>query len=232
MRILVVEDQSNLVRYLKRGLSERGHVVDLVRDGLDARHLALEGGHDLIVLDATLPGLDGFDLLRLLRAHRQTPVIMLTAKDRVEDRVRGLQAGADDCLVKPFAFSELLARIDAVMRRGATPSSERAVMSLGDLELDPVRRRVQRGGQRLQLTAKEFSLLYVLLRRQGEVLSHTELTEQIWDMNFDLDSNVVEVAVRRLRAKLDDPFPEKLLHTVRGMGYVLERREPGHRILP
>lgn len=227
MRILVVEDERKLARYLKRGLTERGNIVDLALDGLDGQHLALEGQHDLIVLDAALPGLDGFALLSSLRMRKQTPVIMLTAADRVEDRVRGLRSGADDCLVKPFAFSELLARIQAVTRRVGAAATESAVMSLGDLELDPIRRHVRRSGQRLELTPQEFSLLHVLLRHRGVVLSRAELSEQIWDMNFDSDSNVVEVAVRRLRAKLDDPFPEKLLHTVRGMGYVLERRGTG-----
>ncbi len=226
MRILVVEDQQKLARYLKRGLTERGHVVDIALDGIDGQHLALEGEYDLVVLDAMLPGIDGFDLLRTLRRHKRTPVIMLTARDGVEDRVRGLEAGADDYLIKPFAFSELLARIHAVTRRGSAKAVDGAVLSLGDLELDPVRRRAKRAGHRLELTAQEFTLLLLLMQHTGEVLSRTELTERIWDMNFDSDSNVVEVAVRRLRAKLDDPFPEKLLHTMRGMGYVLERREP------
>ncbi len=232
MRILVVEDQHKLAEYLKRGLTERGHVVDVACDGIDGQHLALEGDYELIVLDAMLPGIDGFDVLRALRQHKRTPVIMLTARDGVEDRVRGLEGGADDYVVKPFAFSELLARIHAVARRGRAGAVESGPMTLGDLELDPVRRRAQRAGQRLDLTAQEFTLLSVLLRHRGVVLSRTELTEQIWDMNFDSDSNVVEVAVRRLRAKLDDPFAEKLLHTVRGMGYVLERREPHEDVPP
>lgn len=226
MRILVIEDQHKLAHYLKRGLTERGNVVDVAFDGIDGQHLALEGDYELIVLDAMLPGIDGFEVLRSIRKHKRTPVIMLTARDSVEDRVRGLEGGADDYMAKPFAFSELLARIRAVVRRGSTGAVESTIMSLGDLELDPVRRRVQRAGHRLDLTAQEFTLLSVLLRHRGEVLSRTELTEQIWDINFDSDSNVIEVAVRRLRAKLDDPFDEKLLHTVRGMGYVLERREP------
>ncbi len=232
MRILVVEDQHKLAEYLRRGLTERGNVVDVARDGIDGQHLALEGDYELIVLDAMLPGIDGFDVLRALRKHKRTPVIMLTARDSVEDRVRGLEAGADDYVVKPFAFTELLARIHAVARRGGTGAVESGPMTLGDLELDPVRRRAQRAGQRLDLTAQEFTLLSVLLQHRGVVLSRTELTEQIWDMNFDSDSNVVEVAVRRLRAKLDDPFAEKLLHTVRGMGYVLERREPQEDVPP
>lgn len=226
MRILVIEDQQKLAHYLQRGLTERGNVVDVAFDGIDGQHFALEGDYELIVLDAMLPGIDGFEVLRAIRKHKRTPVIMLTARDSVEDRVRGLEGGADDYMAKPFAFSELLARIHAVVRRGSTGAVESTTMSLGDLELDPVRRRVQRAGHRLELTAQEFTLLSVLLRHRGEVLSRTELTEQIWDINFDSDSNVIEVAVRRLRAKLDDPFEEKLLHTVRGMGYVLERREP------
>ena len=226
MRILVVEDQPKLAQYLKRGLSERGHVVDVAANGIDGQHLALEGEYELIVLDAMLPGIDGFNVLRTLRKHKRTPVIMLTARDSVEDRVRGLEAGADDYVPKPFAFTELLARIHAVARRGSTGPLESTAMSLADLELDPARRRAQRAGQRLELTAQEFTLLSVLLRHRGVVLSRTELTEQIWDMNFDGNSNVIEVAVRRLRAKLDDPFEEKLLHTVRGMGYVLESRAP------
>ena len=225
MRILVVEDQHKLAQYLKRGLTERGNVVDVASNGIDGQHLALQGDYEVIVLDAMLPGIDGFDVLRALRKHKRTPVIRLTARDGVEDRVRGLEAGADDYVVKPFAFSELLARIHAVARRGGTGAMESTVMVLGDLELDPVRRRVQRGGHRLDLTAQEFTLLSVMLRHRGVVLSRTELTEQIWDMNFDSDSNVIEVAVRRLRVKLDNPFAEKLLHTVRGMGYVLEQRD-------
>jgi two-component system, OmpR family, copper resistance phosphate regulon response regulator CusR len=170
-----------------------------------------------------LPGADGFTLLETLRQHKDTPVIMLTAADSVEDRVRGLRAGADDYLVKPFVFTELLARIQAVLRRGAAGAHhEPDRMVLGDLELDTIRRRAFRAGTRLDLTAQEYTLLSVLLRHRGEVMSRTVLTELVWDMNFDGDSNVVEVAIRRLRSKLDEPFPSKLLHTVRGMGYVLE----------
>ena len=226
MRVLVVEDQTKLASYLKRGLVENGYVVDVTHDGIDARHLAVEGDYDLVVLDVMLPGIDGFGVMAALRSVKNTPVLMLTANDRVQDRVRGLEAGADDYLVKPFAFSELLARVHALLRRGGAGSQhETDRLSLGDLELDWVRRRAHRSGRRLELTAQEFLLLSVLMRRRGEVLSRTMLTEQIWDMNFDSDSNVVEVAIRRLRAKLDDPFPTKLLHTIRGMGYVLEARE-------
>jgi len=174
------------------------------------------------VLDVMLTGVDGFGILASVRAQKDTPILMLTARDAVEDRVRGLEGGADDYLVKPFAFSELLARVQALLRRGRT--QEPTLLRLADLELDLARRRAQRGGRRLDLTAKEFSLLALLLRRQGQVLSRTTLAEQVWDMNFDSDTNVIDVAVRRLRSKLDDPFDAKLLHTVRGMGYVLESR--------
>jgi len=228
MRILVVEDDPKLADYLHRALGENGYVVDLARDGIDGRRLALDGDYALVVLDIMLPGIDGFGVLKALRERRRTPVLMLTARERVEDRVRGLEAGADDYLVKPFAFSELLARVGAQLRRGAAssaaPVASATVMSLADLELDLVSRKAVRAGQRLHLTAKEFALLTLLLRRQGQILSRSTLAEQVWDMNFDSDTNVVEVAVRRLRAKLDDPFRGKLLHNVRGMGYVLEQR--------
>jgi len=224
MKILVVEDEYKLGEYLRKGLSEHGFVVDVARDGIDGRHLAVEGEYDLLVLDVMLPGIDGFSVLSALRKSKKIPVLMLTARDRVEDRVRGLQEGADDYLVKPFAFSELLARIRALLRRSGQPQTEANTLRVADLEVDLLRRKALRAGQRLQLTAKEFALLALLLQRNGEILARTTLAEQVWDMNFDSDTNVVEVAVRRLRAKLDDPFPTKLLHTVRGMGYVLEDR--------
>ena len=227
MRLLVVEDEVKLAQYLLKGLSENGHVVDLARDGIEGRRLATGGEYDLVLLDLMLPGVDGFGVLAAIRAaNRRLPVLMLTARDKVEDRVRGLEQGADDYLVKPFAFSELLARVGALLRRGANGQAHATTtLALGDLELDLVTRKAQRAGQRLDLTAKEFKLLTLLLRRRGQILSRTTLAEQVWDMNFDSDTNVVEVAVRRLRAKLDDPFPAKLLHTVRGMGYVLEERD-------
>jgi two-component system copper resistance phosphate regulon response regulator CusR len=226
MRILIVEDESRLADYLQKGLSENGYVVDTAKDGIEGRHLATEGDYDLVLLDVMLPGLSGFAVLKDLRERKKnTPVLMLTARDKVEDRVHGLQAGADDYLVKPFAFSELLARVQALLRRGGAQNSQDAlVLRLADLELDLASRKALRGGQRLELTAKEFTLLTLLLRRHGQILSRTTLAEQVWDMNYDSDTNVVEVAVRRLRAKLDDPFEKKLLHTVRGMGYVLESR--------
>jgi two-component system copper resistance phosphate regulon response regulator CusR len=228
MRLLVIEDEVKLAQYLHKGLSENGHVVDLAHDGIEGRRLATGGEYDLVLLDVMLPGVDGFGVLSAMRQQgRKTPVLMLTARDKVEDRVRGLEGGADDYLVKPFAFSELLARVGALLRRGSGSSAaaQATELRLGDLELDLVARRATRAGQRLDLTAKEFNLLALLLRRRGQILSRTTLAEQVWDMNFDSDTNVVEVAVRRLRAKLDDPFPAKLLHTVRGMGYVLEERD-------
>ena len=228
MRLLVIEDESKLADYLHKGLSENGYVVDVARDGIDGRRLATEGDYDLVLLDIMLPGVDGFGVLKAVRAKGNRPVLMLTARDKVEDRVRGLQDGADDYLVKPFAFSELLARVGALLRRGAfsapNGNASGTQLQLADLEVDLASRKAHRARQRLDLTAKEFTLLTLLLRRRGQVLSRTTLAEQVWDMNFDSDTNVVEVAVRRLRAKLDDPFQVKLLHTVRGMGYVLEDR--------
>jgi two-component system, OmpR family, copper resistance phosphate regulon response regulator CusR len=230
MRLLVIEDEAKLGDYLQKGLSENGYVVDVARNGIEGRHLATEGDYQLVLLDVMLPGVDGWGVLKAIRAKGggkgSTPVLMLTARDKVEDRVRGLQDGADDYLVKPFAFSELLARVQALMRRGGAGVAQNATqLQLADLDVDLLSRKAHRAGERLDLTAKEFSLLTLLLRRRGQILSRTTLAEQVWDMNFDSDTNVVEVAVRRLRAKLDDPFATKLLHTVRGMGYVLELRQ-------
>jgi two-component system copper resistance phosphate regulon response regulator CusR len=225
MKILIVEDEPKTGDYLKQGLSEAGFVTDLARDGVDGLHLALTGDHDLVVLDVMLPKLDGWEVLRQIRDKgMHMPVLFLTARDQVEDRVKGLEFGADDYLVKPFAFSELLARVRALLRRGKT--SEPELLQIADLELDLLRRRVTRSGQRIDLTAKEFALLELLLRRQGEVLPRSLIASQVWDMNFDSDTNVIEVAVRRLRAKIDDAFEPKLIRTVRGMGYVLETPEP------
>ncbi|MDT3670602.1 MAG: heavy metal response regulator transcription factor [Aromatoleum sp.] len=221
MKILIVEDEPKTGAYLQQGLVEAGFVVDLARDGLDGLHMALNGDYDLIVLDVMLPSLDGWGVLRTVRrSGREMPVLFLTARDQVEDKVRGLELGADDYLVKPFAFSELLARVRTLLRRGK--SKEPEIFSAGDLELDLLRRRVTRAGTKIDLTAKEFALLELLLRRQGEVLPRSLIASQVWDMNFDSDTNVIEVAVRRLRAKVDEPFEPKLIRTVRGMGYVLE----------
>ena len=228
MKILVIEDEKKLAAYLQRGLSEEGYVVDVCHDGVDGLHMAMEGTYDLLVLDGMLPGIDGLGVLAALRQGKDMPVLVLTARVKVEDRVRGLQSGADDYLTKPFAFSELLARIEGLLRR-TRPRAETAnalMLTLDGLQLDLARRKATRAGQRLDLTAKEFTLLTLLLRRQGEVLSRTQIAEQVWDMSFDTETNMVEVAIRRLRTKMDVPFERKLLHTVRGMGYVLESRAP------
>ena len=221
MRLLVVEDEAKIGEYLKQGLSEAGFVVDLARDGLDGKHLALTEDYDLVVLDVMLPRMDGWHVLEAIRREGQNvPVIFLTARDQVESRVKGLEMGADDYLVKPFSFSELLARVRALMRRGKSKEAE--VLRVADLEVDLVRRRVTRSGKRIDLTAKEFTLLELFLRRQGEVLPRSLIASHVWNMNFDSDTNVIEVAVRRLRAKIDDPYEPKLIRTVRGMGYVLD----------
>lgn len=222
MKILVVEDEIKTADYLYKGLSEHGCSVEVAHNGIDGQHLALHGEYDAIVLDVMLPGLDGLSLLRSLRATRQTPVIMLTARDRVEDRVTGLQSGADDYLIKPFSFLELLARLQALTRRGR--AHEPTQLNVGDLQIDLLKRKATRGGVRIDLTAKEFALLELLARRQGEILSKTAIAELVWDINFDCETNVVEVAIKRLRAKIDAPFSQHLLHTIRGMGYVLEVR--------
>jgi two-component system copper resistance phosphate regulon response regulator CusR len=222
MRILLVEDEPKTGDYLKQGLVEAGFSVDLLRDGLDGLHHALTDSFDLAILDVMLPGLDGWGILNgIRRAGKDMPVLFLTARDAVEDRVKGLELGADDYLVKPFAFSELLARVRTLLRRG-TKTMGPEILRLADLELDLLRRRVSRAGKRIDLTAKEFALLELLLRRQGEVLPRSLIASQVWDMNFDSDTNVIEVAMRRLRAKVDDSFEPKLIRTVRGMGYVME----------
>jgi two-component system copper resistance phosphate regulon response regulator CusR len=222
MRLLLAEDEKQAGEYLVKGLGENGYVVDWVRTGPDAVHLATETDYDVIVLDVGLPQLDGWQVIERLRPNVKTPVLFLTARDRIEDRVRGLELGGDDYLVKPFAFAELLARLHALQRRGK--QQEPDVLRVADLEVQLLRRRVERGSQRIDLTAKEYTLLVLLMRRVGQVQSRTVIAEQVWDMNFDSDTNVVEVAVRRLRAKVDDPYTKKLIHTVRGFGYVLEDR--------
>ncbi len=222
MKILVAEDDPKIGAYLQQGLSEAGFTVDLLANGAAALQRALVDACDLLILDVMLPGLDGWEVLRRIRAAGlETPVLFLTARDRVEDRVKGLELGADDYLVKPFAFAELLARVRTLLRRGQA-SALPTCLQVADLEMDLLRRRASRAGQRIELTAKEFALLELLLRRRGEVLPKSLIASQVWDMNFDSDTNVIEVAIRRLRAKIDDDFEPKLIHTVRGMGYLLD----------
>lgn len=221
MRILIIEDEQKTAAYLRKGLTENGFSADIADSGEDGLHLALTEDYDLIVLDIMLPGKDGLAIIEEIRAKRHDqPVIFLSARDSVSDRVRGLELGADDYLVKPFAFSELLARIRNILRRGTSRQPEH--LRAGDLELDLVRHKARRGAVTLDLTAKEFLLLSLLLRRKGEVVSRTLVAEQVWGINFDTDTNIVDVAIRRLRKKMDDPFAQKLIHTVRGVGYVLE----------
>lgn len=223
MRLLLVEDERKTAAYLQKGLAESGFVVDVANRGDDGLQLGVTHEYDLIVLDVNLPERDGWSVLAGLRqAGRGTPVLFLTARDSVADRVKGLELGADDYLVKPFAFAELVARIRTILRRG--PARQPEVLQVADLELDFIRHKATRAGLRLDLTPKESALLPLLVRRQGEVLSRIIIAEQVWDMHFDSDTNVVDVAVRRLRSKTDDPFEPKLIHTVRGLGYVLEPR--------
>ena len=225
MKILIVEDEIKTGEYLRQGFREAGFNADLVRTGMDGLHMAQEGDHDLIILDVMLPGMDGWQVLKSLRRNGQEmPVLFLTAKDHVDDRIKGLELGADDYLVKPFSFAELLARVRTILRRGRN-GTEVTVLQVADLELDLLRRRIIRSGKRIDLTAKEFGLLELLMRRQGEILPRSLIASQVWGMNFDSDSNVVEVAMRRLRAKIDDAYDTKLIQTVRGMGYVLEAPE-------
>ncbi|HUZ06327.1 MAG TPA: heavy metal response regulator transcription factor [Candidatus Paceibacterota bacterium] len=224
MRVLVIEDELKTAAYLRQGLSENGFTVEVCADGSEGLHQALNVENDLIILDVMLPKCDGWSVLTTLRkAGKQTPVLFLTARDTVFDKVKGLELGADDYLVKPFDFSELLARVRTILRRG--PARQEEILRVADLQLDLPRRKAVRAGTQLDLTAKEFALLELLMRRRGEPLSKTLIAEQVWDIHFHSDPNVVEVAIRRLRSKVDDPFPKKLIHTVRGVGYVLEEHE-------
>jgi two-component system copper resistance phosphate regulon response regulator CusR len=224
MRLLLVEDEEKTSSYIYRALSELGYTVDVAADGIDGLHLAVQYDYDAVILDVMLPGKDGYAVLEGLRLHKQTPVLMLSARGSVDERVKGLRHGADDYLSKPFSLIELVARIQALLRRRLSDGVDVTQLHIDDMHLDLLARRVTRAGQRLDLTAKEFALLSLLARHQGEILSKMMIAEQVWDMNFDSDANVVEVAVKRLRAKVDAPYTVKLLHTVRGMGYVLENR--------
>lgn len=222
LKILIIEDEPKTGDYLRQGLREAGFAVDLIQDGLDGLHHGIEGDQDLIILDVMLPRMDGWGILQALtQAGISTPVIFLTARDQVEERVRGLELGAADYLVKPFSFAELLARVRNVLRRGRA-AVESTTLQVRDLEVDLLRRRVTRAGRRIDLTPKEFGLLELLVRRQGEVLPRSLIASLVWDMNFDSDTNVIEVAMRRLRAKVDEGFDARLIQTVRGMGYVLD----------
>lgn len=222
MTILVIEDDSKTGDYLKKGLRESGYAVDLARNGIDGLHMAREQAYDLIILDVMLPGKNGWQVMEELRLERDVPVIFLTARDHVDDRIRGLQLGADDYLVKPFSFTELVLRVRTLLRRGVVRESE--VFQLADLQIDPLRHKVTRQGFNIILTNKEFLLLHLLVRRQGEVLSRAVIASQVWDMNFDSDTNVVDVAIKRLRAKIDAPFEQKLIHTVRSIGYMFSEQ--------
>ncbi len=225
MKILIVEDEPKTAAYLKKGLEENGYVADVAGDGETGAYMARQGGYELVILDVMLPGQDGWSVLRDLRQRRNpVPVLFLTARDGVPDRVHGLELGADDYLIKPFAFSELLARLRTILRRGNGGPRQDTVLRVADLEIDAERHKATRRGRPLELTPKEFLLLSLLARRAGDVLSRTLIAEQVWDINFDTGTNVVDVHVRRLRSKVDDPFEAKLIHTVRGIGYVLEHR--------
>jgi len=225
MRVLLVEDDRTVSSFIRRGLVQEGFSVDVSRDGRDAFHQALHQPYDVIVLDVLIPFMDGFEVLGQIRKQGcRVPVLILSAKDGVEDRIRGLNVGADDYLVKPFSFAELVARIRALLRRGSDLGQ--SVLRVGDLEIDLVARKVTRNGRRISLTPKEFSLLEYLVRNRGNVLTRTMIAEHVWDQHFDSFSNVIDVCVRCLRAKVDDPFRTKLIHTVRGVGYVLSEEAP------
>src|SRR5213082_1249930 len=222
MRILVIEDEKKTAAFLAKGLREVGFVVDLARDGETGLELARASRFDLLVVDIRLPNKDGWEVVADLRRDGiRTPILFLTARDSVRDRVKGLELGADDYLVKPFAFSELLARVRSVLRRSSA-GHERGHLHIHDLEIDTRKYKACRSGTPLHLTSKEFLLLAHLVRRAGEAVSRNEIANQIWDIDFPINTNVVDVMVRRLRAKVDDPFKEKLVRTIRGVGYVLK----------
>ncbi|MGF1755742.1 heavy metal response regulator transcription factor [Vibrio makurazakiensis] len=222
MKILIIEDETKTGEYLVKGLTEAGFICDHALNGVDGLYKATCESFDLIILDVMLPNLNGWQVLKTLRSSDiQTPIIMLTAKDQVVDRVKGLELGADDYLVKPFAFVELLARVRNALKK-VTPIESSTTLSISNLSLDLVRRRVTRDGNVISLTAKEFLLLELFMQRRGEVMSRSQIASSVWDINFDSDTNVIDVAVKRLRSKMDNGFEPKLIHTIRGMGYVLD----------
>ncbi|GAA3929124.1 heavy metal response regulator transcription factor [Litoribacillus peritrichatus] len=226
MKILVIEDEVKAGQYLQKGLTESGYTTDLSHDGVDGLYYATTNEYDLIILDIMLPKLDGWQVLNTLRSSSiNTPVIMLTAKEQVDDRVKGFELGANDYVVKPYAFAELIARIHNVLRHHVPQTQVKHndnIMTLSDLKLDLLKRKASRKGQSITLTAKEFQLLELLMRKQGQVLTRTTIASLVWDMNFDSDTNVIDVAVKRLRSKIDKPFDKPLIHTIRGMGYKME----------
>ena len=224
LKILIIDDEPKAAEYVRQGLTESGYTVEVAHSGTDGLHTAITGDHDLVILDVMLPGIDGFAVLSALRTSRQVPVLMLSARGKTDDKVRGFDLGADDYLVKPFQFPELLARVRTLLKR-SHPIALETILRTSDLEIDPIRHRATRAGQRIDLSAKEFALLTLLAQRSGQVLSRTQIASLVWDIHFESDTNVVEVAMRRLRLKIDDPFENKLIHTVRGVGYVLESRE-------
>lgn len=223
MKILLVEDEISLGDYIKKGLSEAGFIVEHHTTGLDGYHALMTEDFNVVIMDVMLPDVSGFELVRNYRAAgKLTPVLFLTAKDDLSDRVKGIEIGGDDYLTKPFAFAELLVRIKNLLRRVNQTDYANTVLQIADLKMDIAKRTVSRGGQIIKLTAKEFALLQFFLERQGEVLPRSVIASQVWDINFDSDTNVIDVAIRRLRIKIDDDFDIKLIHTVRGMGYRLD----------
>lgn len=222
LKILIIEDEAKTAAYLVSGLQEAGYTADWAANGIDGLHYAREETYDLILLDVMLPEMNGWTVMERLHAHSQTPVLFLSARGTLEDRLRGLGLGADDYLVKPFSFAELLARIRIILRRGQHMAEPEEILFLDDLMVDVTKVRCERGGKRITLTNKEFRLLVCFLQHPGQVLSRTYLASRLWDMNFDSDTNVIDVAVRRLRQKIDEPFPVRLIHTVYGVGYRCE----------
>lgn len=219
MQILIIEDETKIAEFLAKGLNESGYLSNIAHDGLTALRLFEEKNFDLVILDVMLPEIDGWQVLKTLRTFSKIPVLMLTAKDHVLDRVKGLELGADDYLIKPFSYIELLARVKSLLRRSVKPEFE--YYQVEDLILYRFERTVYRNQQKIDLSAKEFSLLHLLMQHQGELLTRSQIASEVWNINFDTDTNVVDVAIRRLRAKIDDHFQPKLIHTVRGMGYRL-----------